>query len=526
VTRGTRRDGRGGHDLARRFAVALLGGVAVAGSLPPFGFWPLAFLGVALLYLALEAASMRRRLWLGLGFGIGQYAIGLYWAVQFSAAGFVVLVLFEAAFLAIACAACPPGRGRLLALPAWLTLAMWARDHWPFGGLPLGGMALGAVGGPLAPLARLGGPALLVLGTCAAGSGLGALLAWLLGRSGAEPWPHPAEASPRPTALVPGVAAIAFVVVLAALGAVAPSGGPDVRSISFAIVQGGGKRGLDQLEVPSSVVYEAALRPTLKLRPPIDLVLWPEDVVGLTRPLAGSPEKAELAQLARRLHTTLIAGITEPVGRTRFKNFVAAFGPSGRIVARYEKVHRVPFGEYVPDRSFFSHFANLKDIPRNAIPGHGTGEISTPAGPLAVTISFEVFFPARGRSAVRAGGELMVVPTNTSSYKLSQAPTQEIAASRLQAISEGRYLLQAAPTGFSAVVTPSGAVLHRSALSVQDVIEGRVPLRDGATIFERIGTDPILWLSLALAALGTLADRRSKGRQRPAPVAGTAPTPP
>ena len=105
-----------------------------------------------------------------------------------------------------------------------------------------------------------------------------------------------------------------------------------------------------------------------------------------------------------------------------------AWGPDGHIVGVFEKVHRVPFGEYVPDRSFFAHFADLSGVPPDAVPGHGTGLMRTPAGPLGVLVSFEVFYAGRSHASVRAGAELLAVPTNTSSYSTSQVPTQEVAA--------------------------------------------------------------------------------------------------
>ena len=182
--------------------------------------------------------------------------------------------------------------------------------------------------------------------------------------------------------------------------------------------------------------------------------------------------------------------MTEPVGTTRFRNEIVAFSPSGRIVAEFEKVHRVAFGEYVPWRGFFAHFANLKDVPRDAIAGDGTGMIATPAGRFAVLVSFEVFFGDRGRSGVRAGGEVVLVPTNTSSYSNDQAPAQEIAASRLQALEEGRFVLQAAPTGYSAVVNPAGDVLQQTQLSKPAVLVASVPLEGGSTVFVRAETSP------------------------------------
>ncbi len=129
----------------------------------------------------------------------------------------------------------------------------------------------------------------------------------------------------------------------------------------------------------------------------------------------------------------------------------------------FEKVHRVPFGEYVPYRSLIAHVADLSGVPLDAVPGHGTGLLRTPAGPLGLLVSFEVFYAGRSRASVRAGAELLVVPTNTSSYATAQVPTQEVAAGAVQAVETGRDLVQAAPTGYSTVVDHRGRVLQRSA---------------------------------------------------------------
>ena len=109
-----------------------------------------------------------------------------------------------------------------------------------------------------------------------------------------------------------------------------------------------------------------------------------------------------------------------------------AWGPRGHIVGVFEKVHRVPFGEYVPFRSFVSHIADLSGVPLDAIPGQGTGLMRTPAGPLGLLVSFEIFYAGRSHQSVRAGAQLLAVPTNTSSYSTSQVPAQEMAAAIVQ----------------------------------------------------------------------------------------------
>jgi apolipoprotein N-acyltransferase len=262
--------------------------------------------------------------------------------------------------------------------------------------------------------------------------------------------------------------------------------------------------------VSPASVFQAQLAATGEI-PTVDgghaptLVVWPEDVVSVDLPLGQSSAEPTLAQTARQLKATLTVGVTETVSSTAFRNEIVAFGPTGRLVARFEKVHRVPFGEYIPDRAFFSHLANLSAVPLDAIPGHGNGVLSTPAGPLGTMVSYEVFFAARGRIATRAGAELLIVPTNTASYSTGQVPTQEIAASRLQAISEGRDLIQSSPTGFSALVDHRGRVLARTSLGLRQVLVGDVGLRTGSTIYERFGDLPVLLAAGSLLVIGWLA---------------------
>jgi apolipoprotein N-acyltransferase len=216
-----------------------------------------------------------------------------------------------------------------------------------------------------------------------------------------------------------------------------------------------------------------------------------------------------MSRIARQLHTTLVAGVTEPAGRSAFRNEIVAWGPDGRIVAQFEKVHRVPFGEYVPFRSLVSHVANLSEVPLDAVPGHGTGLLRTPAGPLGTLVSFEVFYAARSRTSVRAGAQLLIVPTNTSSYAAAQVPTQEVAADAVQAVETGRDLVQTAPTGYTTVVNHVGKVLQRSVLGQRAILTARVSLRRGFTPYDHLGDLPVLVLALVALTAGWLRQRRS-----------------
>ena len=480
---------------------SLAAGVLLALSLPPWGWWPLGIAGAGLLYWRLGGLPVGRRLWCGWLAGLGCYAIGLFWARAFNWYGALVLILVEALFVAAAAALTPPDRGRAPAFVGACTLTEALRLTWPFGGLPLGGVFLGQAGGPLLQLARLGGPLLVTAGVWAGGIAAATAVTWALARLRAE----------RRPALAGAGVVVAGIVVLAAAGAAAPDGGAPVRTLQVALVQGGGARGLSKEQVSPTTVYDAQLAATLALNGRAvspDLMLWPEDVVALNRSLVGSPEAAQLSRLARVLRTTLVAGVTEPASPTTFRNEIVAWGPSGRIVAVFEKVHRVPFGEYVPGRSFVAHFADLSGVPTDAVPGHGTGLMRTPAGPLGVLVSFEIFYAGRSHASVRAGAELLAVPTNTSSYSTSQVPAQEIAAAKVQAVETGRDLVQAAPTGFSAVVTQRGVLVQRSVLGARQVLTGTAALRRGMTPYDHWGDLPVLLLSAFALAAGWLRQWR------------------
>lgn len=540
------------RSLARRSRIvgpSVLGGAVMALSLPPFGFWILAFPAAALLWWRLGGLSFGRRLLAGWSFGLGCYVVGLWWVTSFNVYGGVLLFLFEALAPALAAAVSPAGRGRIAALAGAMVLLEEARSIWPFGGLPLGGAAIGQAGGPLADVARVGGPQLLVGLVWLAGGGCGALAVTALrvwrrrriGRREPAGWRAltggPPPEGVRRLPVVPvrapvaaGLVSLVLVVGVGISGRVAADGGPATSTVRVAAVQGGGRRGLSKEEVDPATVFDAQVTATEELAaraarhgPAPSLVVWPEDVVGLDHRLAGSPEQQEIAALARSLHATLLAGVTEPAGAGRFRNEIVAFSPSGRVVSRFDKVHRVPFGEYVPLRGIVRHLADLSAVPDDAVPGHGDGVLHTPAGRLGTMVSYEVFFADRGRTATRAGARLLVVPTNTSSYSTAQVPTQEIAAARLQALSEGRDLIQAAPTGFSALVDHDGHVLERSDLGRRALVVGTVALRDGRTLYERLGEVPVLaaagaavvggW-AFALGGPSALPLRRRWGRHR------------
>ncbi|MHB8468100.1 MAG: apolipoprotein N-acyltransferase, partial [Acidimicrobiales bacterium] len=335
----------------------------------------------------------------------------------------------------------------------------------------------GQATGPLAPAARIGGP----LGV----TGDTALLAVAL-----DAIAH----RPRPWI----VGAVGVAVAMPVIGRSLGHGG-DAGTVRIAVVQGGGKRGLRAIHNPASNVYQAQVAATAQIHTAVDLILWPEDVIALGGPIATSPIAGEVGALAAAHHAALLAGVTEDIGKDLFRNAEVVWDDQGRMTGRYDKVHRVPFGEYIPGRSLIRHIVNLDVIPRDAIRGHGSGTVQTSAGPVGVAISFEVFFSGRSRSAVKHGGQILLIPTNTASYTTTQVTAAELAAERLRAWETGRDVVMAAPTGWSAVLDDRGRVLQRSGLGPAQVLLASVHRRTGETPYVRWGDWP--WVILAAAGL-------------------------
>ena len=481
---------------------AAAGGVLIALSFPPRSWWPLGPVGLACLFLALQDQSPRRRAALGFLGGVALFttAFAFIWAVGaplLVTVAEAVAALILALLLLLVGVVTPPGRGALVGAPAAFVVVSVVKSRWPFGGLPGIGIAFGQVAGPLADVARLGGELALVGAVAVASLALAALA--------------------RRRWLVATVATVA-VVGTALTGVYAPDG-HTVRSVTVAAVQGGGNRGIDA--TPYERSYRLQLAAARRVPHRADLVLLPESTAHVDAPLADAPKVHELEGLARRLDATVVVGVSASQGNHRFANTAIAIAPDGRIVGRYDKIHGVPFAEYVPARGLLRHVVDLSLVPSDMIPGHTPGVLHTPAGTAGVVISFEVFFPRRVRATVTRGAEVVLVPTSTSSFTGGQVPAYELAASRLRAIESGRDVVQVSPTGYSTVIDATGTVHGRTPLGNEAaVLTRRIDLRHGLTPFDVAGGSPIAIVATLALAGAWAVELRDRRRARGDPAAG------
>ena len=476
----------------------------VAAALPPWGFWPLALLGVAVYETAAQqATTSRQRLARGWLFGAAWLFPGMVWMWFLTAPGYLVAASMFAGFHAIAAWVAPRGSWRVIGRPAAHTLAEALRFCFPFGGVPLASLAIGQAAGPFADVVRVGGALLLT---------------WFVFQVGF------ALAGPSP--VVPQVARkrgitahgewhgvlgfLAAMIVWLVLPGFADGTDGKVTSYPYrvAAVQGGGPQGTHANDTSAEDVLQRHLVASATIEPgSVDLVVWPENVIDVAT-FEGSRELELVAAEAKRIDAPFAVGITEDTADgKRFINAQVVVTQDGDIYSRYEKVRRVPFGEYMPLRSLLSALGAPTDlVPRDAVSGTGPAVLELPGGTgpatdvkMATVISWEVFFGGRANEGVEAGGWFIINPTNGSSYTWTVLQSQQVASSRLRAIEQNRWVVQVSPTGFSAFISPDGEVFDRTSVSEQAIITRTIPLIGYRTWYSNTGDLP--WVALIAVAL-------------------------
>ena len=490
-----------------RLATAFSGGLLVALSMPPWGFWPLAFVGIIVFEISLGHSAFRcgadtetagRRAVIGFVFALPWMLLGMAWMWFLTAPGYLVTAALFAGLHAAAAAISPIGPWGAIGRPAAHTLAETIRMLVPFGGVPLATLGIAQAAGPLLGVARVGGVILLTWLVFQTAVAIASWVPEILARQ------RPGAGGHHPAIFALGVAAA-----IVMLAAIAPEGADlDAAPMTIAAVQGGGEQGTSALDVPSSQVTQAHLDATASIQPDddLDLVVWPEngiDVNGI--PAEDSQALADVAAEAARLNVPFTVGVTVDSefsaypSDDSFVNAQIVVTPEGDVTDGYEKVRIVPFGEYVPFRGVLEALgAPLDQIQSDAVRGRDPAVIELPDGtPLGVMISWEVFFGDRGRDA--ADGEILLNPTNGASYTGTILQTQQVASSRLRATETGRWVVQVSPTGFSAFVSPDGEVFERTDVGERKVITMDVPRRSGTTWYTSLGDAP--WIVLVILTL-------------------------
>ena len=184
------------------------------------------------------------------------------------------------------------------------------------------------------------------------------------------------------------------------------------------------------------------------------------------------------------------------------------------MLSIYDKLHLVPFGEYLPFQGLMEKlgFEQLTRVQGGFIPGTRRRPMAIPKAPRVLPlICYEAIFPGDVASRDDRPGWIVNL-TNDGWFGISTGPYQHLQQARLRAIEQGLPLVRAANTGISAVIDPVGRFVARLDLGLESVLDSSLPSAIPPTVYARVGDLPaelIVAIAFAFVMIRRLAKRRS-----------------
>ncbi len=517
----------------KRAAIALIAGALSALAMAPFNAWPVLFLTFPVVVWLIDGAGAGR--WRGVPaaamagwwFGLGYFVVGLYWLgyaflvdastfawlMPFAVLGLpAFLALYSALGFALARLIWTRDASRLLALAAALTISEWLRGHtlsgfpWNAFGYALTeplalaqtGSLIGLWGLTFLSVAIFASPAVLIDGTS----------------RGRRPWIAP-------------VLALALLVAMAIFGGVRLMHQPTtmVANVKLRIMQPNLQQDVKFNYAAKAAVMQKYLTLSDRATGPqstgvrdASILIWPESAFPffLTREADAMAQIADLLPRGTVLITGAVRAPDLPPGIkiTRAYNSIYVIDHDGSVLSVYDKLHLVPFGEYLPFQDWMEKlgFEQLTKVRGGFIPGTIRRTMDIPNAPRALPlICYEAIFP--GDAAPRGDRPGWIVNlTNDGWFGISTGPYQHLQQVRLRAIEEGLPVVRAANTGISAVIDPLGRVVARLGLGLEGVLDAGLPAAIPPTVYARLGDLPaaiLVAVALALAVRRRSAAKRS-----------------
>ncbi|MBW2021262.1 MAG: apolipoprotein N-acyltransferase [Deltaproteobacteria bacterium] len=236
-------------------------------------------------------------------------------------------------------------------------------------------------------------------------------------------------------------------------------------------------------------LYETLTRAAASSNP--DLVIWPETATPFFFQ-ANEPMAKRVVALSQELNCPILFGspaYEESESNTRYYNRAYLLKPDGSMPQYYDKVHLVPFGEYVPLARVLSFVGKLVPGAGSFSPGSSFRPIEFHGSRFGVMICFEAIFPEISRTEKRQGAEFFVNLTNDAWFGKTSAPYQHLAMTVFRAVENRVPLVRAANTGFSAIIDPYGRIKAKSRLFTKEVLVGKITVSSthASTFYERYG---------------------------------------
>jgi len=246
-----------------------------------------------------------------------------------------------------------------------------------------------------------------------------------------------------------------------------------------------------------------SLEPSLWSRQHPDLIVWPESPAPFQTndPLF----RNAVSNMARLGKAWVVVGAIGVDGPTTMFNSAALVGPTGEWDGRYSKIHLVPFGEYVPFRSFFSFASGLTQAVGTFTKGTSRAPLNAGDTKLGVFICYESIFPNEIRQLVAQGAQVLVNISNDGWYGDSGAWAQHLNQARMRAVENHRWLLRDTNTGLTASIDPYGRVVAHLERQTRAALAAPYALTNVTTFYSQHG-DWFAYLC-AIISIGALIER-------------------
>ena len=489
--------------------VAALSGFALEASFPERGWWPLAFIGMTLLLWSLVGRGPWTALLVGLVAGASFWGSLIHWLtlylgpVPWLALAILQTIFFGFGAMAIAVvlnrgnARWPTRWGRYVIVPIVLAALFTAREAvtsvWPYGGFSWGRLAHSQSQGPFVNLVAW-------LGT----SGLSftvALLAALLFqvlRSGEarKMWP---------------LVAVATVVAL-----VIPPFPVEISgSTRVLAVQGNSNSGLFSTYTPGEILQNHVSATLPYAGEKVDMVVWPENGSDID-PLRNDLSAKTLDYVSKALDAPVVVGtITSPSPDSYFNSSLVWEAGKG-ATAQYDKIHPVPFAEYMPNREFFR--ALQPDLVDLVSRDYGLGtrpNVVDVAGIRAgIAICFDISDDQQAFEMIADGAQVILAQTNNADFGHTDESVQQLAIARLRAVETGRSVVNISTVGTSAIIAPDGTTINQLPTFTADAMLNDVPL--SSTLTPAMAWGRTIEISLgAIGLIGLILVLVKSPRRRP-----------
>lgn len=501
----------------------LVSALAYAAAFPPLGWWPLGWIALVPLFLAMRTVSPARAALLGgvwgvvMAYGVGDWmprAVHRYFG-QPPPLGALVFLGCAVVTASVQYGAFGWLHHRLERhgpwVRAWLLAAGWIAAELarvkPVTGNPWALLGYGQTHvAPLVQIADLGGVYAVGLAPILVNAALAC--AWASWRQGV----------PAPRALAPSGPVALMVAAILAYG-VAHLGAPErteqAADVSVLAVQGDLDLGTqwDPRFYGQNLATYASLTAGALARHPSSLVVWPENALTffVEQEMA---YRGYLGELLHRFGAQLLTGgpreVLDDAGIATYRNGAFVLDDDGMVVAAYEKQQLVPLAEYFPwpELDFLQRrFGRVREFST----GSAQAPLPTVAGPAGVMICNEAMFGENAIERVRAGARWLAVLTNDGWVGEPLYAAIAFEMTRLRAVEVRRWMVRSSTSGPSAIIDPLGRLTRQLGLDTQGTIAASITPRDGLTPYARIG-DAFAWGCALVALIAACVPARGDDR--------------